>query len=82
MKVLVTGGNRGIGYAMAHALAGRGVDVVITARNPERGVVARDRLRVEHPAADVEVRTVDVSDPDSIRRLAAERWPTRRWSTD
>ena len=72
MKVLVTGGNRGIGYAMAHALAGRGVDVVITARDPERGAAARDRLRLEHPAADVQVLTLDVSDPDAIRRRAAE----------
>jgi NAD(P)-dependent dehydrogenase (short-subunit alcohol dehydrogenase family) len=40
----VTGGTSGIGLATAQALAAQGVDVVITGRDEERGLIALDAL--------------------------------------
>ena len=41
---LVTGASRGIGYAIAAALADRGASVTITARKPEALAEAVERL--------------------------------------
>ena len=72
---LVTGGNRGIGLAVAEALARRGVEVLLGARDPRLGEEAAGALRERRlPVRAVEV---DVADPESIRRcvedLAAAR---------
>jgi NAD(P)-dependent dehydrogenase (short-subunit alcohol dehydrogenase family) len=42
--VVVTGGNRGIGYAVAARLLDEGCDVVLVCRDRERGEAARARL--------------------------------------
>ncbi len=44
---LVTGGNRGLGYAMAHALARAGADVAVTGRDAARLATAADNLARE-----------------------------------
>lgn len=44
---LVTGGNRGLGYAMAHALARAGADVAITGRDGRRLTTAADNITRE-----------------------------------
>jgi NAD(P)-dependent dehydrogenase (short-subunit alcohol dehydrogenase family) len=41
---LITGGNRGLGFAMAKALAEAGADVVVTSRQKERAVEAAAHL--------------------------------------
>jgi len=69
--VLVTGGNRGIGFAMADQLLASGDRVVITSRDAERGRRAREELTRAHRGAGVAVRTCDLSSPDSIRSCAA-----------
>lgn len=56
---IVTGGNRGIGYAIAKGLAARGHRVVIGARDPEAGQRAAAELGIEAIG-------LDVGDPDSI----------------
>ncbi|WP_405013589.1 SDR family NAD(P)-dependent oxidoreductase [Kitasatospora sp. NBC_01539] len=69
---LVTGGNRGIGLAICRRLGRSGLDVVLGARDTERGRRAAASLG---PAA-VRVEQLDVADPDSVeacaKRLAAE----------
>jgi len=55
---LVTGGSRGLGAAIARALAEAGADVAITARDPQRAAAAVDRLHevgVRALATDTEV---------------------------
>ena len=44
MRALVTGGNRGIGYAIAQGLRDRGVDVVIGARAAQAGASVAQTL--------------------------------------
>ncbi|MFC8715877.1 SDR family NAD(P)-dependent oxidoreductase [Kitasatospora sp. NPDC057198] len=44
---LVTGANRGIGYAVARRFAARGLTVLVSARDPERAAAAVDRLRAD-----------------------------------
>ncbi len=43
--VVITGGNSGIGLETAVALARAGADVVITARDPERGKQAVEDIK-------------------------------------
>ncbi|MFE3204765.1 oxidoreductase [Embleya sp. NPDC055664] len=67
---VVTGANSGLGLATARALARHGAHVVLAVRDPDRGRRAADTITAEHPAASVEVRTVDLADLDSVRAFA------------
>jgi NAD(P)-dependent dehydrogenase (short-subunit alcohol dehydrogenase family) len=70
-KAIVTGGSRGIGKAIARQLAAEGVDVGITARDPQRLEAAAGEL------ADATGRRVfrwscDTTDDESVRAMVAE----------
>ncbi len=71
---VVTGGNRGLGFATAQALADQGHLVVIAARDENAAQEAAERIRAAGGAAQF-VR-LDVDDTDSARAAAAqvERW--------
>jgi gluconate 5-dehydrogenase len=71
---LVTGAHRGLGYAMARALATAGADLVIAARNTKDLETAARRIR-EHAGVSIEVITADLSRPGSGETLliAAEK---------
>jgi NAD(P)-dependent dehydrogenase (short-subunit alcohol dehydrogenase family) len=64
--VIVTGGNSGIGFATASALAVRGADVTITARSPDRGLEAANRIAAD-TGRRVGVGILDLADRASIR---------------
>ena len=66
---VVTGGTSGMGYEDAKALAAAGAQVVIAARNPERGQEAIDRIKQEVPKAKVQFESVDLSNLSSVREL-------------
>jgi NAD(P)-dependent dehydrogenase (short-subunit alcohol dehydrogenase family) len=68
---LVTGGNSGIGYEAALALAGRGARVILAARSEEKGRAAIGAIKGAHPGAQVEAMALDLSDLGSVRRFAA-----------
>ncbi|WP_273732111.1 SDR family NAD(P)-dependent oxidoreductase [Mycolicibacterium septicum] len=69
-RAIITGGSKGIGLAVAHALAAEGVDVVLAARTQET---------LEKAAAEVAERSgrraipivADTSDDESVRALVA-----------
>lgn len=59
---LVTGASAGIGLAIAHALAGRGADLWLVARDPDALEAARAELAEAHPASRVRALAADVAD--------------------
>ena len=64
---LVSGGNGGIGLAMAEGLAGAGADIVVAARDADKGATAVATLQASGVRSAF-IR-VDVRDPDSISNL-------------
>ena len=68
---LITGGNAGIGKAVALALAQQNFRVVIAARRPERGEAAVAAVRRESGSAAVAWLALDLADLASVRRCAS-----------
>ena len=66
---LVTEANRGIGFEICRQLGQRGLQVLLTARNAERGRLAAQALTDE--GLDVQFHPLDVTDPDSVSALGA-----------
>ncbi|MGY4099476.1 SDR family NAD(P)-dependent oxidoreductase [Nocardia sp. R16R-3T] len=67
-RAIVTGGSRGIGYAVARALATEGVDVVIAARDAETLEAAARTLSDETGRRVIAIPT-DTGDDDRVREL-------------
>jgi len=67
---LVTGANKGIGREIAGLLAGRGMTVLLAARDPQRGEKAAAELRAG--GGEVEPIALDVTDPATIRAAVAQ----------
>jgi NAD(P)-dependent dehydrogenase (short-subunit alcohol dehydrogenase family) len=66
---VITGANRGLGFATARRLAQSGVKVIVGARNLASGEQAADRLRRE--GLDCEPLRIDVESRASVREAAA-----------
>jgi NAD(P)-dependent dehydrogenase (short-subunit alcohol dehydrogenase family) len=62
---LVTGANRGIGYAIARGLAERGMTTVLAVREPDKGAAACSNLQGQ--GLDAHFELLDVTDEKSIR---------------
>jgi NAD(P)-dependent dehydrogenase (short-subunit alcohol dehydrogenase family) len=67
---LVTGSTSGIGKAAAVALAELGATVVVTGRNPERGVAVVEEIELKGGTA--RFIAADLGDPAAISHLAEE----------
>lgn len=61
--VLITGGNKGLGYETARRLIERGYKVYIGSRNKERGKIAAEKLGAE-------LIIMDVTDDESVKKSA------------
>src|SRR5262245_20118006 len=68
--VLVSGGTRGIGYAIAEGFAQRGATVIITGRTAEGTTQAAENLRAGAKAPPIGM-ACDVADSQQVNRLAA-----------
>jgi len=66
---LVTAGSRGLGRAAARALAGEGVRVMLSGRDPES--LEQARRSVVEAGGEAEARAGDVTDPAEPERLVA-----------
>ncbi|XP_072986175.1 (+)-neomenthol dehydrogenase-like [Typha latifolia] len=66
---VVTGANKGIGLEICRQLSAKGVKVLLTARDVERGTAAVKKL-LEEGASDVVFHQLDVADSASVASLA------------
>jgi NAD(P)-dependent dehydrogenase (short-subunit alcohol dehydrogenase family) len=69
-RVLITGGSKGIGFAIADALTAEGAAVGLIARNPASLAVAADRLAGRD--APVVTATADVTDTSALSRAVEQ----------
>ncbi len=69
---VVTGPTSGIGKETARGLARLGAHVVLACRDAAKGAAVQEEVAAAVHHASLEVRTVDLAVPDSIRRFAAE----------
>lgn len=75
---VVTGANSGLGYEVVRGLAAKGAQVVLAARDKEKGEKALAALRKEFPAASLDLMLLDLADLASVRRFAEafrQRYP-------
>src|SRR5215208_1827846 len=68
--VLITGGSRGLGLALAREMAARGARLAICGRDPES--LERARASLARTGAEVVGVPCDVTDRDSVRELLGE----------
>ncbi|MFA6267461.1 MAG: SDR family oxidoreductase [Pseudolabrys sp.] len=68
-RALVLGGNRGIGFGIAKALAGEGADVLIAARDRARLAAAADDLR-KHGNGKIDTAEIDLRDTAGLPAFA------------
>ncbi|CAL0308196.1 unnamed protein product [Lupinus luteus] len=66
---VVTGANKGIGFAISKQLASNGITVVVTARDEKKGLESIDKLKQLDLPGHVVFHQLDVTDPASIRSL-------------
>ena len=69
--VVITGGSRGLGRAMAGALADAGAQVVVTSRNQQQVQAVAADLQAAH-GRQCQGYGCDVRDPEQVKRLVAE----------
>jgi NAD(P)-dependent dehydrogenase (short-subunit alcohol dehydrogenase family) len=70
-RYLITGGNSGLGYEAALALAHLGATIVLLCRDAERGNAAAGAIRAATGNVSVSVEVLDVSSLTSVRAVAA-----------
>ncbi|KAH9622522.1 hypothetical protein KSS87_010568 [Heliosperma pusillum] len=68
---IVTGANRGIGFAVAKRLAELGVTVILTARDASKGVQAMELLKSQGLGDYIHFSALDISQPQSITAFAS-----------
>lgn len=71
-SALITGGSKGIGFAMASQFARAGADLFLCSRGKERLDQAVEELRKLAPDVKVEAITADMARRDEANRVAAE----------
>ena len=69
---LVTGGNRGLGFATAKKLAAAGINVVITSRDRAQGEAAAAAIKAGKADARVSCLELDLTSFSSARQCAAD----------
>ncbi|MCY0870020.1 MAG: oxidoreductase, partial [Firmicutes bacterium] len=71
-RIIVTGGNSGIGLEAARLLATKGAHITLAVRSPQRGADAAAVIRRDTPDASVDVAQLDLASLDSVRNFASE----------
>ncbi|CEG27305.1 oxidoreductase [Bacillus sp. B-jedd] len=71
-RVVITGGNSGIGFEAALGFAEKGAEVIIASRNIGRGEAAASKISQIVPDARISVMELNLSDLASVRAFAQE----------
>ncbi|XP_076858120.1 polyprenol dehydrogenase isoform X2 [Brachyhypopomus gauderio] len=66
---IVTGGARGLGYAIVRQLAGLGMHVIIASHDEQQGLAAVKSIREEQSGAHVDFEFVDLASLSSVRQF-------------
>lgn len=69
-RVIVTGATGGLGLETALVLAGKGAEVFLAARNPQKGAEAERMIRARHPNAEVRFDLLDLASLASVQAFA------------
>lgn len=69
---VVTGGNTGLGYQTADALAAKGAHVVLAVRNLDKGKQATAMITKRNPGVSVTVQELDLGSLASVREAAEQ----------
>lgn len=69
-RVIITGGNSGIGLEAAKNLAQHDTEIILAVRNPEKGKLAANMILTKKPEASVTVMELDLSNLKSVRDFA------------
>jgi NAD(P)-dependent dehydrogenase (short-subunit alcohol dehydrogenase family) len=69
---VVTGANSGLGFGLAHALAGAGADVIMAVRSRQKGEAAVAELRKSVPEAKLTIKQLDLASLKSIEALGED----------
>ena len=75
---IVTGATGGLGLQTALVLAGKGAEVVLAARNPDKGTEAERLIRSRHPKAAVRFDLLDLASLASVQAFAERHLATGR----
>ncbi|MCZ6656492.1 MAG: oxidoreductase [Gammaproteobacteria bacterium] len=70
--VVITGGNSGIGFEAAKALADKDARVIIACRDQNKAQTACDQIKADNSAAEIEAVTLDLASLNSVRSCADE----------
>jgi NAD(P)-dependent dehydrogenase (short-subunit alcohol dehydrogenase family) len=77
-RVLITGGNSGIGYHAALKLARKGAQVTLACRDRQRGEAALARLDADSPSAHTQLAILDLASLSSVRDFAEKELAQHR----
>jgi len=66
MKIVITGGTKGIGLAIAHAFAKEGFDLAICSRNENDLIDFKTTFNTEYPTIEVLVKKADLSKKQEV----------------
>ncbi|WP_229074478.1 SDR family NAD(P)-dependent oxidoreductase [Actinoplanes sp. DH11] len=67
---VVTGASSGLGVAITRHLAAHGGRVIMAVRDIAKGGLVRDQVMAEHPAAELQVRRLDLLDLGAVQSFA------------
>lgn len=71
-NIIISGGSKGIGKAIAKAFANEGCNIILGARSPLDLEQTREQLIAEYPDSKVTVRQVDFSEKKSVESFVEE----------
>ncbi|HEU5122569.1 MAG TPA: SDR family oxidoreductase [Verrucomicrobiae bacterium] len=70
MLTLITGGSRGIGYAIAQEMAKKGSDLLLVSQNAKKLQTASNKLKKQYPKLKINSHVCDMGSQEEINILA------------